>query len=192
MLMTTSNLNNYTNPTNYSHIKNTLTMLGITTAQIRTSLSDSNSNVDTLSSAFSKIAKNVLTIHNSAISISCLEPKDQIELELIQAASSAAKAKVSQAVVDFQLFDRIDQRLTHVIKSLDDMSALIQNPDRLQNPVEWKEFQSSLHDSYSMDSERLMFDSIMGGSSIDEAIAIYHTDAPKQAEETELDGVELF
>ena len=190
--MTTSNLNKNTNLTNFSHIKDTLTMLSITIAQISTSLSESNSNIDRLSSAFSNIANNVLTIHNSAMSMSRAEPKDQMELELIQASSSAAKAKISQTVVDFQLFDRLDQRLTHVIKSLDDMSALIQNPERLQDPVAWMELQSNLHNSYSMESERLMFASIMGGSSIEEAIAIYHTNAPEQSERTESDDVEVF
>jgi len=190
--MTTSNLNKSASLTNFSHIKNTLTMLGITIAQIRTSLSDSNTNVDTLSSTFAQIADNVLTIHDSAVSISCVEPKDQMELELIQAASSAAKAKIGQAVVDFQFFDRLDQRLSHVIKSLDDMSALIQNPDRLQDPMAWMELQSNLHDSYSMESERLMFASIMGGSSIEEAIAIYHAHTPDKAEVTEADDVEMF
>lgn len=190
--MTTSDFNKNTTLTNYSHIKDTLTMLGITIAQIRTSLSDSNSNVDTLSSTFAQIADNVLTIHDSAMSISCVEPKDQMELELIQASSSAAKVKVGQAVVDFQFFDRLDQRLSHVIKSLDDMSALIQNPERLQDPMAWMELQSNLHDSYSMESERLMFASIMGGSSIEEAIAIYHANAPEETEEIESDDVELF
>ena len=190
--MTTSNLNKNTNLANYSHVKDTLKMLSITIAQISTSLSETNSNIDKLSSAFSNIANNVLTIHNSAMSISCVEPKDQMELELIQASSSAAKDTLSQTVVDFQLFDRLDQRLTHVIKSLDDMSALIQNPDRLQNPVEWMELQSNLHNSYSMHSERLMFASIMGGSSIEDAIAIYHAAPPEETEEIESDDSELF
>jgi hypothetical protein len=190
--MTTSDSNKYTNLANTSHIKGTLAMLGITIAQIRTSLSDSDSNVDMLSSNFAQIADKVFKIHESAISISCVEPKDQMELELIQASSSAAKDTLSQTVVDFQLFDRLDQRLTHVIKSLDEMSALIQNPERLQDPMAWMELQSNLHDSYSMESERLMFASIMGGSSIEEAIAIYHANAPEQSERTESDDVELF
>ena len=190
--MTTSDSNKYTNLANTSHIKGTLAMLGITIAQIRTSLSDSDSNVDMLSSNFAQIADKVFKIHESAISISCVEPKDQMELELIQADSFDAKGKVGQAVVDFQFFDRLHQRLSHVIKSLDDMSALIQNPERLQDPMAWMELQSNLHDSYSMESERLMFASIMGGSSIEEAIAIYHANAPEQSERTESDDVELF
>jgi hypothetical protein len=190
--MTTSDLNKNTNLTNYSHIKDTLTMLGITIAQIRTSLSDSNSDIDTLSSTFAQIADNVLTIHDSAKSISCVEPKDQLELELIQAASSAAKAKISAAVVDFQFFDRLHQRLTHVTKSLDDMSALIRNPDRLQDPAAWMELQSNLHNSYSMESERLMFASIMDGSSIEDAIALYNARGREQAGENDLDDVDLF
>ena len=176
----------------FNHIKDTLTMLGITIAQIRTSLSDSNDNVDTLSSTFAQIADHFLTIHDSAIAISNVEPKGQLELELIKAASTAAKAKVNNAIVDFQFFDRLDQRLGHVIKSLDDMSALIQNSKQLQDPVAWMELQSNLHDSYSMESERLMFASIVGGSSIEEAIAIYHAHTPDKAKETEADDVEMF
>ncbi len=190
--MTTSNVSKSATLSNYSHIKDTLTMLGIAIAQIRTSLSDSNSNVDTLSRTFAQIADNVLTINDSAMSIKCQEPKHQMELELIQAASSTAKVKVGQAVVDFQFFDRLEQRLSHVIRSLDDMAALLQNPDRLQDPMAWMELQSNLHDSYSMESERLMFPSIMGGSSIEEAIAIYHANTPEEAEETEADDVEMF
>ena len=190
--MTDNSLHKDNDLGDFNHIKDTLTMLGITIAQIRTSLSDSNANVDTLSSTFAQIADHVLTIHDSAAAISSVEPKDQLELELIQAASTAAKAKVNNAVVDFQFFDRLDQRLGHVIKSLDDMSALIQNPDRLQDPVAWMELQSNLHDSYSMESERLMFASIMGGASIEEAIAIYHASSPDPADESEADDVEMF
>ena len=114
--MTDDSLNKDNDLGDFNHIKDTLTMLGITIAQIRTSLSDSNANVDTLSSTFAQIADHVLTIHDSAAAISSVEPKDQLELELIQAASTAAKAKVNNAVVDFQFFDRLDQRLGHVIK----------------------------------------------------------------------------
>ncbi len=190
--MTTSNLDKRAGLSKFSHIKDTLTMLSITIAQIRTSLSDSNANVDTLSSSFAQIADHVLTIHESAVAISCIEPKDQMELDLIQASSAQAKAKINNAVVDFQFFDLLDQRLGHVIKSLDDMSTLIQNPDRLQDPRAWMELQSNLHDSYSTESERLMFASIVGGSSIEEAIAIYHANCSKNRHKDNADDVEIF
>jgi hypothetical protein len=120
--MTTSDVSKSATLSNYSHIKDTLTMLGI-------------------------------TIQDSAMSIKCQDPKDQMELELIQ------------------------------------------NPDRLQDPMAWMELQSNLHDSYSMESERLMFAAIMGGSSIEEAITIYHANTPEEAEETEeteADDIEMF
>jgi len=117
--MTTSDVSKSATLSNYSHIKDTLTMLGI-------------------------------TIQDSAMSIKCQDPKDQMEL------------------------------------------GLIQNPDRLQDPMAWMELQSNLHDSYSMESERLMFAAIMGGSSIEEAITIYHANTPEEAEETEADDIEMF
>ena len=45
--MTDDSLNKDNDLGDFNHIKDTLTMLGITIAQIRTSLSDSNANVDT-------------------------------------------------------------------------------------------------------------------------------------------------
>jgi hypothetical protein len=72
------------------------------------------------------------------------------------------------------------------------MSKLISNPDRLQNPREWMELQSNLHDSYSMESERLMFASIMGGSSIEEAIEIYHASTSDDTDDSKADDVEMF
>ena len=95
-------------------------------------------------------------------------------------------------MVDFQFFDRMSQRLSHVIQSLDEMSSLIKNPDRLKDPIAWMDLQSRLHDSYSMESERMMFKSIVNGSSIEEAIAIYHETTALQELEPEVDDVELF
>ncbi len=92
-------------------------MLGITIAQIRTSLNDSNSHADILSSTFAHIAYNVFTIHDFAMAITFDEPKHQMELELIQAASTAGKAKISKAIVDFQFFNNMTNALVMLLKA---------------------------------------------------------------------------
>lgn len=177
----------------YSHVDDTLTMLGISIAQIRTSLNDSNSDVDMLTRNFSDIADNIRTIRESSTSLSNGHVNMDAEVELIAAAAQEANSKVDRAVMEFQFFDRMSQRLTHVIESLDKMSSLIKDPDRIQDPMAWMELQTNLHASYSMESERQMFQSIVNGASIDEAVAIYHeVSAEKKMEEPEVDDVELF
>jgi hypothetical protein len=43
-----------------------------------------------------------------------------------------------------------------------------------------------------MESERLMFASIMGGSSIEEAIEIYHASTSDDTDDSKEDDVEMF
>ena len=152
----------------YSYADGALTMPGISIAQIRTSLSDSNSDVDMLTRNFSTIADNILTIKNSTDSLSNDHVNMDAEAQLIGATATEAHAKIDQAVIEFQFFDRI------------------------QDPMAWMKLQSHLHDSYSMGSERIMFQSIVNGASIDEAISIYHEASNQEEVEADADDVELF
>ena len=191
-LNSTSVKNDKQNSYSYSYVDDTLTMLGISIAQIRTSLSDSNSDVDMLTRNFSTIADKILTIKDSTDSLSNGHVNMDAEVQLIGAAATEAHAKIGQAVIEFQFFDRMSQRLSHVIQSLDAISSLIKDPDRIQDPMAWMKLQSHLHDSYSMESERVMFQSIVNGASIDEAIAIYHEASNQEEVEADSDDVELF
>ena len=127
-LTSTSVMNDKEN--SYSYADGALTMPGISIAQIRTSLSDSNSDVDMLTRNFSTIADNILTIKNSTDSLSNGHVNMDAEAQLIGATATEAHAKIDQAVIEFQFFDRI------------------------QDPMAWMKLQSHLHDSYSMGSDR--------------------------------------
>ena len=81
----------------------------------------------------------------------------------------------------------MQQCLQHVTSNLRNLSALVENPDRLYNPKEWLEFQGQIRSRYTMESEKLMFDAILQGKSIEEAIAM--RDAH---ENVETDDIELF
>ncbi|MDP6166089.1 MAG: hypothetical protein QGI54_08120 [Gammaproteobacteria bacterium] len=159
---------------NESHIDQTLTMLEIAIAQIRASLYESNADVDMLTRNCSSIANNIRSINNSVNSLSDSHLDTNAEVALLNTEAQKAHAKISQAVVGFQFFDRMSQRLSHVMESLEQVSSLLKDPLRIQDTAAWMQLQSDLHDSYSMETERVIFESIVNGASTEETIALYH------------------
>ena len=71
--------------------------------------------------------------------------------------------------------------------SLKGLSSLVESPERLYNPIEWKKFQEEIRGRYTMESEKAMFDAILQGKSIEEAIKL-----AALSDEQEEDEIELF
>jgi len=69
------------------------------------------------------------------------------------------------------------------------LSAIIENPNRLYNPFEWAKFQDEIRGRYTMESEKIMFDAIHEGKSIEEALALAAMSERQQPDESE---IELF
>jgi hypothetical protein len=95
----------------------------------------------------------------------------------------------NDSIVAFQFYDRMQQCLEHVTSNLNGLSNIVENPNLLYNSVEWKNLQNMIRDRYTMESEKAMFDAILGGKSIDEAIAIA---ADYEAEDEKDNEIELF
>ncbi len=110
--------------------------------------------------------------------------KDDIERHCLLAHN-----KVNDSIVAFQFYDRMQQCLEHVTSNLNGLSNIVENPNLLYNSVEWKNLQNMIRDRYTMESEKAMFDAILGGKSIDEAIAIA---ADYEAEDEKDNEIELF
>jgi predicted component of type VI protein secretion system len=67
---------------------------------------------------------------------------------------------------------------------------LFADKQRLHNPYEWAELQDSIKSRYTIDADRIMFDALLAGASIEEAVEIA-TDYEGETE-TEETEVELF
>ena len=66
---------------------------------------------------------------------------------------------------------------------------MIEAPERLYNPNEWKKLQDQIKSRYTMESEKLMFDAILQGKSIVEAIELSAANAQTESDD---DEIELF
>ncbi len=173
----------------WSQLKETILMLNLSVAQIDQSMNEGNASVETLASSFTALATNLNKIQSS---VSTIEETVSDETKLmIQGSATTALEKVNAAIIAFQFYDKLSQRLDHVSESLSSLTALIANPASLYSPPEWQALQESIRSKYTMEEERRMFDKVLSGAPIEEAIAEFNAEMSAR-HETAQNDVELF
>ena len=180
----------------WHQLKETLTLLCLASAQIRNTVKDSAVDIDQLTTTFTNIAKDSTVIKAACHRLEAEKhPLHNTDIQTLIDSASTLLAHVNQTVVFFQFHDRLNQKLDHITHSLSDLSALIGDPNAADNPDDWQHIQNEIRASYSMECERMMFDYILQGTSIEEALTLYqhHFDHPPTAEEANSkDDIELF
>ncbi len=178
----------------WSHVQETITMLYLAVCQIENSISESNHSVDKLTSSFTELAEHSREVDNLVLELDSADQLQEFKQKISQ-TTLEIQQKVNQAITAFQFYDRISQRLDHVASSLEQTSELMQNPDNLNSPNAWQDVQNNVKSSYSMEAERIMFEHIMRGATVKEALEIYkhHFDSQDTlvTDDTD-DEIELF
>ncbi len=176
----------------WSQIRETITLLALAVAQVESSMTDGEQSVSTLTASFTRMAEYVKKIREVSQKIT----PDKLEKykTVITNTTQQLEDNVQSAVVAFQFYDRISQRLDHVCNSLDRLGGLISDQQSLYNPQKWRQLQDSIKSSYTMEAERIMFEYILRGHSIQEALNIYRHHFEKDAEKdaNNDDEIELF
>ena len=188
--MSTSTGSTSLNPDlDWSQLKETILMLNLSIAQIDQSMNEGNASVETLASSFTALATNLSDIQTS---INQMDDDDIEKTKLIiQGSTTTALDKVQSAIIAFQFYDKLTQRLDHVSQSLSSLTALIANPARLYSPPEWQTLQQSIRSKYTMEEERRMFDKVLSGIPIEEALTEFNQEIMAKNESDE-DNIELF
>lgn len=167
----------------WSQVKETVKLLTVSVAQVEKGMREGDSSINTLATSFSSLVEDVSDISKLLGSLnSCKEKNSAL------ARCAESQQKIQSSIVAFQFYDRLQQSLSHVSESLRGLSLLVESPERLYNPKEWKNFQNEIRERYTMESEKIMFDAILQGKSIDEAIQL----ASETEESDEEDDIELF
>ena len=178
---------------NWSQVRETISMICLAMAQIETSLNDSSKSVDVLTETFTDIAddaQSIIKTLQQAAGGEELEANREVMMEKARSVLS----KMNHAVVAFQFYDRLSQKLGHVNESLNHLGDVISDSDRLFQPAEWNKIQTKIRSNYTMECERLMFDLIMKGATISEALELYRHefDLLDVANDDSEDDIELF
>lgn len=177
----------------WSQVKETISMLCLAMAQIETTLNDSSRSVGELTETFAGMAQDAQTVSQLCAELDSATKWESRRNELAQTAQRISQ-QMYRSIVAFQFYDRLSQKLGHVNESLTHLGELISDARRLYNPDEWRRIQDEIRSHYTMECERLMFDLIMKGATVAEALALYR----HQFEQTEAlrdnngDEIELF
>lgn len=173
----------------WSQVRETVAMLYLAIGQIKATLADTHQEISQLTTSFTHIASQASAIHQIAAQLINEESEQSAKLD---ECANNINSEVGRSIQAFQFHDRISQKMEHVAQSLKMLSELIANPAQLYNPMAWQAVQGEIRSSYSMECERIMFEHIMMGATIDEALEIYRHHFTGKTEQDGTDDVELF
>lgn len=172
---------------NWSQVRETVLMLELAAAQIEAAMRDSGSSVEVLTDSFASMAETLRTISDSAAALPENDACAEVRQTLLGAAEQVS-GRVHQAIIAFQFYDKLVQRLGHVTHSLDELSNLVGDQRRIFNPQQWADLQASIRAKYTTPDEREMFEAVMRGVPVSKAIEQY-VEALKSKPD---DDIELF
>ena len=174
----------------WSQVRETVLMLELAAGQVDAAMRDSNTSVEVLTDTFTSMAGTLEMIDTALDTLPDSVGNGMVKAEIRDGAREIS-AKVHQAIIAFQFYDMLVQRLDHVCISLGALSGLVSDRVRLFNPQEWADLQSQISSKYTMTEERAMFDAVMNGMSVREALDHYMTTRMQEVEKGGGD-VELF
>jgi hypothetical protein len=177
----------------WSQVRETINLLMLSVAQIEATMTDGDRSISELSESFTYIAEKVNELMASGQKLEDASNANTAT-EICNGASDIYN-RVSTAIVAFQFYDRLTQRIHHVKSDLGKLGKLIGDSSQLYNPHAWQNLQKEIASNYTMEEERLMFEHIMRGASVEQALEVYkHHFSTREQKQTDSgdDEITLF
>jgi hypothetical protein len=143
--------------------------------------------VNVLTEGFTSLASLLSRIQASLGALPDTPENAALKQELL-GSTSEVNAVVTESIVAFQFYDKLSQRLDHVGHGLAKLSDLVSDRSRLFNPEEWRTLQQSIRSRYSTLEEVAMFEAVLAGVPVQEALHKFMADRKEQA----VSNIELF
>ncbi|MCX8017793.1 MAG: hypothetical protein N2690_07860 [Rhodocyclaceae bacterium] len=156
----------------WSQVRETVLMLQLAAGQVEAAMKDSNSSVDVLTDTFTSLADTLQLVEAAVDTLPDTIGNGLVKAE-IQANTRLVADKVHHAIVAFQFYDKLVQRLDHVCKGLDGLARLVADRRRIYSPAAWKALQEEILAQYTMAEERAMFKAVLAGATVKEALETY-------------------
>ncbi|MBI4986534.1 MAG: hypothetical protein HZC24_14635 [Rhodocyclales bacterium] len=156
----------------WSQVRETVLMLELAAGQVEAAMRESNTSVEVLTDTFTSLADTLQLIDAAVATLPDTVGNGLVKAE-IQTNTDLVANKVRHAIVAFQFYDKLVQRLAHVCHSLEGLSEVVSDRGRLYNPQEWVGLQDRIRSKYTMVEERAMFDAVVQGMPVEEALEHY-------------------
>jgi len=168
----------------WSQVRETVMMLNLAVAQISGAMRDGDESVATLTDTFAAMMTNIDAIQAASDAL----PAESSQKDEITRNCAAISSQMQTTIVAFQFYDKLSQRLDHLAGTLASLGALVGRPEQLCNPSAWRALQADIKSRYTVESDKALFDAILSGVSIEEALRQNgaRDDKPRQ------DDIELF
>jgi hypothetical protein len=176
-------------PENWTPERQIAHMLELCEAQMESALAESDLAVDTLIKVFTGLAESTRSLGAPADE----HPHEQHDAKSADLDAQLAKvrAQTAQAIVAFQFYDKLTQRLGHVRYSLSTLAMFVCDKSQTAQREKWERLFSTLRRLYRTEGEREIFQLMMNGASADEARAqAEHHSGPRESDTA--GDVELF
>ena len=173
-----------------SRLRETARMLQLAAGQVEAAMRESNAAVAVLTDTFTSMAEALDTID---VSLGTLPPSVGNEMVTadIHDRTRLVAQKVQQSIIAFQFYDKLVQRLSHVCQDLGALSELIGDRDALGQCADWAGLHQAVRARYTMNEERALFDAVMNGASVAQALQAAAGSSATEAEASAGD-IELF
>ncbi len=176
------------NPPDWSPEKETALLLDLCEAQMAAALRDSDKSVDVLVHSFTELVETSRMMSEFAKQLPSAANGAMPDTEELARRCNAISHQINDAIVAFQFYDKLSQRLGHVRHSLSTLAMFICNRTQIQQREHWLKLLTSLRRLYRTAEERAAFDLVAAGATISEVRA-----SIQQAHEHAVESsIELF
>ncbi len=175
----------------WSQLRETILMLGVAVGQIEHALTEGNDSVGVLAKSFSNMffEMDALRKELGAMDESF---KSSPLAKLVTERSDSLARDIDKAIVAFQFYDRLSQRLTHVSETIESLGDLLVDHSKLYNPGEWVALQNAIRGRYTMETERSMFDAVLKGGNPRDVVRDQYSKLPPASGAQGTGDMELF
>jgi len=164
----------------WSQIRETILMINVAVARIEHAMIEGDVSFTSLTGSFVETVNAATTITAAANQLEESALKDTIK-ENCQDIT----LRVTDSIVSFQFYDKLSQRMALVSKTLSCLTEILKDNDKTDNIEEWKNLQNLIRYKYTLDADQDMFDAVIRGTPIQEALSI-------AVNKTTEDDVEFF
>ncbi|MCW8880242.1 MAG: hypothetical protein OQK51_24555 [Kangiellaceae bacterium] len=163
---------------------NQVMLLQLAAAQLALSLEETEKPFNDLTKLFLEIVEHHRRIDEA------LQQKPIPDIKLLHKLHKETEEKVKVSVVDFQFYDRMSQRLRHILSNLQQAIVVLSDVAAFTDDSKWSDIFDSVEESYTMQEEKDLYLAIKSGEGFESAVQRLISKT-KQKEAIESD-IELF
>lgn len=144
-------------------VQQTILVLNLSVAQIDLSITEGDHSVNTLIDSFTFMSQHIEEIQRSSAEILEQVGDNAAVREhnaLLSSHTADLASKMQQAIIAFQFYDKLSQRLNHVSHGLSGLAEIVSHEMRVKSREEWEAFKQSVRKGTTMREEEELFELI--------------------------------